>query len=99
MKLDLLASYLSEEKPMRAGKGAGQLSLHRILEPPSSTCLPLPEADLHLGRLHDGDIPVTVGNIFSFTRPRDRATGGAGEPFMNMGIDCLGYCLPLGDSE
>lgn len=75
MKLDLFASYLSKEKLMKQGKSTGHSPRHRVPELSPSVCAPLPEADLHLGSLHDGDIPFTVGNIFNFTRPRDRATG------------------------
>lgn len=38
-----------------------------------------PESDLHLGRLRDGDVLLTVQDIFDFTGPGGRETAGAGE--------------------
>lgn len=88
MKLDLFASYLSKEKLMKQGKSTGHLPQHRVPELSPSVRAPSPEADLHLGSLHDGGIPFAVGNISNFTRPKDGATGGGGEPFIHRGTDC-----------
>lgn len=59
-----------EHRPLVAAESAGTAPPH--------VQLPVPESDLHLGSLHNGNVLFAVRNIFDLTRPRDREIAGVG---------------------
>lgn len=80
MKLVLLASYLWREKLQ-------PLAQHQPCQGHLGILSPVPESDLHLGRLSGACVFLAIRNIFHFARSKE---GPGGEACLSLPAGSLG---------